>query len=88
MWNGRRSKVAAAGKGCAFEREESGHGEKVVEVLHAAVREVERHDGFELLGDHGVAWLRIEGRVEKDAIFKLQRTGRHRVSKADRAWRP
>ena len=88
MWNGRRSSLegGGSGKGCAFEREGSGHGEKVVEVLHAAVREVERHDGFELLGDHGVAWIRIEGRcrmVEKDRIFKLQWTGRHRVSKAD-----
>ena len=90
MWNGHRSSLESgpygSGKGCAFERKESGHGEKVVEVLHAAVREVERHDGFELLGDHGVAWIRIESRcrtVEKDGIFKLQRTGRHRVSKAD-----
>ena len=59
---------------------------KSANLGHAAVREVERDDGLELLGGHGFSRVRVEGGrrlIEKDGIFELQGSGGHGVSETD-----
>ena len=70
----------------SIESEEARHREKIIKILHAAVREVECNDGFELLGSHSISWVCIEGGrglIEKDGILYFQGAGDHGVSDAD-----
>ena len=90
VWNGGLTRFEGSpnrgGGGHSVEREEPRHRENVVDVLHAAVREVECNDGFELLGGHGFSWVRVEGGrrlIEKDGILELQRAGGDGVPETD-----
>ena len=56
----------------AFERECLRDHPEVIEILHAAVRDAERHDRFSLLGDDRFRRISAQdgrGRVEKGRVF-------------------
>ena len=74
------------GKRCSRKDEESRHREKIVEILHPTVREVQRYDRLEFLGSDGLTWIGIEpgcGLIQQNRILQLQRTGSHSVAKTD-----
>ena len=74
------------GKHGSFKLEESRHREKIVEILHPTVREVQRHDRLELFRNDGFAWIGVEpgcGLIQQNRIRQLQGTGSHRVAKTD-----
>ena len=73
-------------KHCSFKDEEARHCEKIVEILHPTVREIQRYNRLEFLGNDAFAWIGIElggGLIQQNRILQLQWTGSHRVPKTD-----